>query len=414
MNEQLVVGVSAGAERPLLADVLDPEELAREIADEKVTRRRHPTLPLSIYSYSRACQYEQYWTPVTTRTRGLIVEDTTGRVVAWCLPKFFNHGQHGKFDYAPPLPDEPFEVYDKVDGSLGIVFHYEGGWHAASKGSFISGQAAWASRYVAEADTSALDPSVTYLAEIVYPENRIVVNYGDRRDLVLLAAFRADGTELPLREAASAWDGIGGVVRTYDWSHTFGVLAALAEKNQHLDGADATGTDAEGWVIRFASGVRTKTKLTGYVSLHYRLTSVGPRHLWRALAVQLYPECTDVQIAQAVGVQTNEVVGMRRTPGGPLAPLLADVPDEYDAWVRGVCDELKARAAELTATIEDGHRSLAHLVGDRGAYARAAKDFDGFVRAGMFLLLDGRPIAMHVWRAVKPEATEAFRDDDEG
>jgi len=79
-----------------------------------------------------------------------------------------------------------------------------------------------------------------------------------------------------------------------------------------------------------------------------------------------------------------------------------------------VCDELKARAAELTAAIEDGHRSLAHLAGDRGAYARAAKDFDGFVRAGMFLLLDGRPIVMHVWRAVKPEATEAFRDDDEG
>ncbi|WP_230422743.1 T4 RnlA family RNA ligase, partial [Catenulispora pinistramenti] len=166
MSEQATVG-----QRPLLADVLDPEELAREIAAEKVARRTHPTLPLSIYSYSRACQYEQYWTPITTRTRGLIVDDSTGRVAAWCLPKFFNHGQHGKFDYAPPLPEEPFEVYDKVDGSLGIVFHHDGAWHAASKGSFISDQAAWAGRYLAKADTSALDPSVTYLAEIVYPEN---------------------------------------------------------------------------------------------------------------------------------------------------------------------------------------------------------------------------------------------------
>ncbi|MBS2548993.1 hypothetical protein KGQ19_19185 [Catenulispora sp. NL8] len=54
MSEQTTVG-----QRPLLADVLDPEELAREIAAEKVARRTHPTLPLSIYSYSRACQYEQ-------------------------------------------------------------------------------------------------------------------------------------------------------------------------------------------------------------------------------------------------------------------------------------------------------------------------------------------------------------------
>jgi RNA ligase len=45
--------------RPLLADVLDVAELEREIADDKVNRRRHPALPLSIYAYGRSCQYEQ-------------------------------------------------------------------------------------------------------------------------------------------------------------------------------------------------------------------------------------------------------------------------------------------------------------------------------------------------------------------
>ncbi|ACU74371.1 hypothetical protein Caci_5512 [Catenulispora acidiphila DSM 44928] len=58
MSEQTKAGERI--ERPLLADVLDPQDLDREIAAEKVTRRAHPTLPLSIYSYSRACQYEQY------------------------------------------------------------------------------------------------------------------------------------------------------------------------------------------------------------------------------------------------------------------------------------------------------------------------------------------------------------------
>ena len=127
--------------RPLLADVLDPAALATEIADANVTRRTHPSLPLSIYTYGRACQYENHWTPITTRCRGLVVDDSTGRIAAWCLPKFFNHGQHGKgHDFALPLPDEPFKVYDKVDDSLAIVFHHSGAWRVASKGSFISEQ----------------------------------------------------------------------------------------------------------------------------------------------------------------------------------------------------------------------------------------------------------------------------------
>src|SRR2546423_7377092 len=110
MSDQMTAGV-----RLLLSDVVDPDELAREVAADRVTRRAHPTLPLSIYTYSRTCQYEQYWTPVTIRTRGLVVDDTTGRVAAFCLPKLFNHGQHGTADFAPPLPDQPVEVDDKVD-----------------------------------------------------------------------------------------------------------------------------------------------------------------------------------------------------------------------------------------------------------------------------------------------------------
>lgn len=172
-------------DRLTLHDLMPAQALTEAIDAGYVSRKAHPELPLSLYSYTRTAQYEQVWNQVTTRCRGLVADDVTGAVVALPLPKFFNVGEHesGR-PYAPALPDEPFEVYDKVDGSLGILFHYAGKWRAASRGSFTSTQAVWAQRRLDGRDTSALVPGTTYLAEILYPQNRIVVDYGERRDLV--------------------------------------------------------------------------------------------------------------------------------------------------------------------------------------------------------------------------------------
>lgn len=365
-----------------LDDLFAPADLKAEIEAGYIAHKQHPELPLSLYVYTERCQFEPHWTVATLRCRGLIADDRDGRIVGWCLPKFFNHSQHDAgHDWAPTLPDEPFEVYDKVDGSLGVVFHYDNAWRVATKGSFISDQAAWAQRYLNRTDTSALDPSVTYLAEIVYPENRIVVNYGDRRDLVLLAAFRADGTELPLSEAAPAWDGIGSVVRTHDWSDTFGVLAALAEKNQHLDGADATGTDAEGWVIRFASGLRVKSKLTAYVSLHKVLTGTSERSVWEVLS-----------------------------SGGDPATLYDKVPDEFSEWVKKVVERLNG--------LFDSYLGVAHYefeqigrIPDRKAFAAAATQSE--CRAALFRLYDGRSIDDLAWKSCKPRGDTPYVVDEE-
>ncbi|MFF9011520.1 RNA ligase [Streptomyces sp. NPDC014870] len=233
-----------------LQELLPAQELAAAIDAGHVTRKAHPELPLSIYTYTRSCQYERIWNQVTTRCRGLVADDATGEIVALPLPKFFNIGEHEAGQpYAPALPDEPFEVYDKVDGSLAVIFHYAGRWQVASKGSFISAQATWAQRRLDGRDTGALTPGVTYLAEILYPQNRIVVDYGDRRDLVLLAAFGPDGTEVPLAEAAADWAEIGSVVRTWP-AMPLDELLALTESNTLPGGHPATGTDAEGFVLR--------------------------------------------------------------------------------------------------------------------------------------------------------------------
>lgn len=365
-----------------LDELFPPADLKAEIEAGYVARKQHPELPLSLYVYAEKCQYEPHWTQVTRRCRGLIADDETGEIVGWCLPKFFNHSQHDAgHDWAPVLPDEPFEVYDKVDGSLGVVFHYAGIWSAATKGSFISDQAAWAQRYLAKADTSGLDPSVTYLAEILYPENRIVVNYGDLRDLVLLAAFRADGAELPLRDAAPAWDGIGSVVRTYNWSDAFSVLATAAENSQHLDGTAATGTDAEGWVIRFASGLRVKAKHADYLRLHRALTCTSERTVWEVLE-----------------------------SGQDPALLYDRVPDEFSDWVRGVVGRLRSDVTVYLVAARKEFNSIGYIP-DRKAFAAAAVPSE--YRAALFRLYDGKGIEDLAWKSCKPAGNTPYVVDEE-
>ncbi|MEU6985778.1 RNA ligase [Streptomyces sp. NPDC046324] len=398
-----------------LQELLPPQALAEAIDAGHVTRKAHPELPLSIYTYTRACQYERIWNQVTTRCRGLVADDATGAIVALPLPKFFNVGEHEAGQpYAPTLPDEPFEVYDKVDGSLAVIFHYAGRWQVASKGSFISAQATWAQRRLDGRDTAALTPGVTYLAEILYPQNRIVVDYGDRRDLVLLAAFGPDGTEIPLAEAAADWTEIGSVVRTWP-AMPLDELLALTESNTLPGGSAATGMDAEGFVLRYASGVRAKAKLSEYVRLHKVLTGVTERDIWRSHGIQRFAGTSVKRLAQGLGCSVAELGGVKSAGGRPLDALLEQVPDEFDAWVRGVIARLEDEAAARERAIDEAFTRVAHLAADRGAFARAVKSLpvDADLRSAMFLRLDGRPTDLFVWRAIRPEASDPFTNDVE-
>ena len=77
----------------LLADVLDPAELAAAVETGHVRLQRHPSRPYVIYNYTEACQYAGAWTPVTLACRGLIVDGGPAGSLARPLTKFFNHDQ---------------------------------------------------------------------------------------------------------------------------------------------------------------------------------------------------------------------------------------------------------------------------------------------------------------------------------
>lgn len=241
--------------------------LKREVEAGFVHRKRHED-GRELYVYSQRCVYDRAWNEFSLLARGLILDDEAG-VIATPFPKFFNVGENGT-----TIPDCPFEVFEKLDGSLVVLHYHDGQWKAATKGSFDSEQAKWAEKWLARYDLNYLNSGTTYLAEAIYPENRIVIRYTESA-LVMLAAYREDGSELSYEEICDVCECIG-------WRpakrHAFDSFADLAS---HVATLPAT---SEGFVIRFENGLRRKLKGDEYRRIHAMIARCTPLALWEAMA----------------------------------------------------------------------------------------------------------------------------------
>ncbi len=140
------------------------KELLKEMIEKKyVSVQKHPTEDLYIYNYTKLAQYEWVWNEITTKCRGLIL-DGKGNIVCNPFEKFFNLEEldNKKQD----IPNEPFEVYDKVDGSLGILYWSDDVPAISTRGSFVSEQAFEGTKILLEKYQDAikmLDSTKTYL-----------------------------------------------------------------------------------------------------------------------------------------------------------------------------------------------------------------------------------------------------------
>lgn len=328
--------------------MFDREFLDSLVADGWLRSQRHPDADLWIYNYTEKTQFEKHWTPETLACRGLIL-DRWGGVVARPFPKFFNYGtpEVGELPFL-----ERFTVTEKVDGSLGILYYLDGEPQIATRGSFVSEQALVGTQLLTgyEFEHSA---GQTPLFEIVYPSNRIVVDYGERRELVLLAVIdNATG-----RDSAMAWS--GPTAQVFD-GYTIGELASLAEPNR------------EGFVVTYRSGLRVKVKFDEYVRLHRIVTGVNARSIWEA---------------------------MRN--GDDLDALLDGVPDEIHRWVSDTRADLQDRYDEVVAAAR-------RVFGARPARTER-KQIAAFFTASdanpavLFRMLDDKPYADLIWKAIKPD-----------
>ena len=153
---------------------------------------------LRVYSYMNYCKT---WDDTTMNSRGIIFNRKTGEVVARPFPKFFNMDQRIETQERNLPWRDGFRIFFKEDGWLGILYRDAGQHRIATRGSFKSIGALWATEFLKKYDITELPNEVTLLFELICPTTHIVVNYGDREDLVLLAAYnRYTGEEYGLEQ----------------------------------------------------------------------------------------------------------------------------------------------------------------------------------------------------------------------
>lgn len=346
----------------LIDDLFGFEDLEREVQAGMVVRRKHAELPLCILNYTDRCTYTpDSWNAVTRVCRGLIYNVYTHEIIARPFAKFFNWGQRE----APTIDlSSRAIVTDKLDGSLGVLYPTERSFALSTRGSFDSEQAVhatelWQARYAHVQPPAGVTP----LFEIVYPDNRIVVDYGGMDDLILLGAVEiATGRGLP-PNALDFWPGPRATV--FEHATLADALAAKPRPN------------AEGVVVHLVDhNERVKLKQADYVELHKIVTGLNERTVWEHLAAEK-----------------------------PLRELIEPIPDEFHEWVQRVAADLLTRIDREEKAIEQAYQGvLAELPAEHTRKDFALRACASEWKNGIFAQLDGKNYRPTLWRNAKPEA----------
>lgn len=309
---------------------------------------------LTIYVYSEWTAYERLWNGVTRAARGLVFDDA-GRVVVRCLPKFFNDDEP-EADLGRPkvLSPDDIVVQDKVDGSLiQVVDDDEYGLVVTSKGSFASDQARWAREILGE-HPRPFSTGLSYIFELIHPENRIVIDYGRRRELILLAVVEnATGRELDIYDE-----------RFDDFTRVPRLDPSTLEDVARL-GDDRL---VEGVVANYA-GHRVKIKTAEYLRLHRIVTNFTPKRVWEALS-----------------------------NGDSLE--FENMPEEFQAWLDETVAQLRNDFDAVLAEIDaEFHQAFALTDKELGL-----SDGEFRYKSAIFSLRRGKDIAPLIWKMIQPKA----------
>ncbi len=347
------------------------------IKDGYISERKHPECDYYIYNYTSKAQYQKQWDEDTLKCRGLIL-DNDGRVIARPFSKFFNYEEYGQGSNLGEFPSyKSFQVTEKLDGSLGILYTMPNGQlRIATRGSFESEQSKVATEIFKEKFGNKFPKSleITFLFEIIYPSNRIVVDYGQTKDLILLAGVnKITGEELPYIELVKiAEKSECSIVKKYDGIGDFTTIKD-----------DFVIDNAEGFVVQLDTGLRVKLKFDEYVRLHRIVTGLNSKSIWDLL---------------------------RR--GENLEELLEFVPDEFYDWA----EQIKNGFEMNYKSIEHSCQTIVNKckLKERKDVAEYFCNKENKMYKGiLFFMYDNKDYEDVIWKMLKPKFMLPFNNKED-
>lgn len=348
-----------------LEDILDVDKLNEMRRDGYIRQARHPEFPFVSECYTKQTMFERAWTNETRICRGLIWNTQTGDVIARPFAKFFNWGEPS----CPTVePDEWVKVWDKLDGSLGILYDTPSGPAVATKNSFTSPQAEHATKVLRERYAAyQLTPGITPLVEIIYPGNRVVLDYQDVDDLFYLGSVTiAEGMSLSYVESPFPSAKLLGVGYFIDMADHF---------------IDLHRENAEGVVIHVPDrDIRVKMKQSDYLELHKIATGLNKKALWTMLS-----------------------------QGKSIDQILTGIPEELHDWAFPILQDICTKFTDLDILIADSwfvvKSNAWHL--DRKKLAQKMSLSPKWLQKAIWLLVDENEDRYNefLWKQVKPSGS---------
>jgi RNA ligase len=346
-----------------LNDLFDMKDLEVMEKEGFVKIQRHPDFPhdLAIANYTHLTQARQEWNSVTEQTRGLIFNPKTSEVIARPFRKFYNYSEKNA-DLI--TGQETVVAYDKLDGSLGIAYPLPNlEWGIATRGSFTSEQAVWATQFMRRNWTSfPFIPDETDLFEIIYPDNRIVVQYDGLEALMYLGTIE---NETGRFTQSAFYDDLPRAEAIY--VGPFEGVFTLKDRD-----------NAEGVVVVTSDGRRVKVKQEEYIRLHRIVSNLSPKYVWEAM-------------------------------GGPymwrVDEIVRDIPEEHEVWVREVANDLVWQYTMWHTKVSEVYHRVSKL-GTRKEIAMKIKGEEKIIQGCIFLGLDNRPYVDLLWKHIKPKVED--------
>lgn len=265
-----------------------------------------------------------------------------------------------------------------VHNSLGIIYlSPEGLPKVATRGSFNSDQAAWASEWLCNNQVLS-NPNhlrdVTYLVEIIYPENRIVLNYGDYEGLRLLGGVDIEtGRYIGPNSDELRWGG--------DRTEVFSA-STLAEAL-----ALPPREGAEGMCVRFLDTNKiVKIKQDDYLELHRLIFGINKRAIWE----------------------------LAYNDGNPSTPEAVDsflepLPDEFHSWIRGVWNEIWNRVGEVQDIVAGAYSTLSSEFNPKSKeFAMAVQERYTTYQKFLFSVRSGQNLTKVILKSIKKD----YRGDE--